>query len=334
MAKEEEANSVDKEDMRGSIAGLYKQVRDGLKLAEGVKVLGEFDDIIVAGMGGSGLPGRILHNVLIDTKTRVTTINDYKLPEWANTKTLVFAVSYSGNTEETISAYQFARKKGCRVVAIASGGKLKEIARKQDVTFIKMPHPFEQFQPRAGVGYMFFAILGVLINSHIVKGMKEDIEKTIKALMDSRIEGQAEEIAEKLVDKLPIIYTSERLAAAGYKWKIAFNENAKTPAFCNVFPEMNHNEMNGYVNHKGPLFVIMLSSDDDPVQVKKRMKITKELIKKQGIPVMELRMKGDSLMTKIFSAILLGDFTAYHLALKYEIDPTPVDMVEHLKKML
>ncbi len=329
-----EKEDIDKSDMHGSIAGLHKQVREGLRLADGIKILGDVDNIIISGMGGSALPGLVLQNVLADTKLKVHVSRDYKLPEWANNKTLVFAVSYSGNTEEAISSYQDARKKSCKVVVLASGGKLKEIAKKQKVEFIKVPHPFEGFQPRAGIGYMFFAILGVLINSHIVKGIDEDIEKTINALHSDEIDSQAQEIAEKLFEKIPIIYTSERLSSAGYKWKIAFNENSKTPAFCNVFPEMNHNEMNGYVNHQGPLFVIMISNDNDHSQVKKRMKITKELIKKQGIPVMELRMKGDSIMTKLFTAILLGDFTAYYLALKYEIDPTPVEMVEHLKKML
>lgn len=328
------SKAIDRSDMHGSIASVHKQVHEGLKLAEGIKVIGEFDDIIITGMGGSALPGLVLQNVLIDSKVKIHINRDYSLPEWAGKRTLVFAISFSGNTEETLSSYQDARKKGCKTIAIASGGKLKEMASSHNTPFIKIPKPFEMFQPRAGIGYLFFSILAVLMNSHVIRGLDYDIDKTVKTLMNEKIDEEAQQIAEKLVDKVPVIYASERLSSAAYKWKIAFNENAKTPAFCNVFPELNHNEMNGYINHRGPLFVIMLSNDDDHPQVRKRMKITKELIKKQGVPVLELAMKGDSLMTKIFSAIMLGDFTAYYLALKYGTDPTPVQMVEDLKKML
>ncbi|MBN2111966.1 bifunctional phosphoglucose/phosphomannose isomerase [Candidatus Woesearchaeota archaeon] len=334
MISKEEIQAVDKFNMIGSIATLQKQVSEGLKLAEGVRVLDEINDIVISGMGGSCLQGEILKSLFSGSKLKITLSRDYKIPEWANKRTLVFAVSYSGNTEESISSFRDAVKKSCQIVAMASGGKLEELAKKNKVQFIKLPKPFEGFQPRAGIGYLFFATLGVLMNSRIVPDMTRDIEKTVKALRDVKYKDNAMDLAEQLEGKIPIIYTSEKLAGAGYKWKIAFNENAKTHAFFNVYPEQNHNEINAFVNIKGDFHVIMLSNDDDHKQVRKRMKITKELYKKKGVNVTEIAVTGDSLLTKLFSAMMIGDLVAYFLAIKYKTDPTPVEMVENLKKEL
>lgn len=330
----DEIDAIDQEKMFDSIASLQKQVKEGLKLAENIRILEEVDDIIVSGMGGSCLHGEVLKSLLINTKTRVTLSKDYKLPEWANKRTLVFATSYSGNTEESIYSYRDAIKKGCIIVAMASGGKLAELAKNDGTTFIKLPKPFEGFQPRAGLGYLFFAMLGVLQNSRIVPDMTKDIDKTINALDVKRYNDKAMNLAENIADKVPIIYTSEKLAAAGYKWKIAFNENAKTHAFFNVYPEQNHNEINAYINIEAHYHIIMLSNDDDHPQIKKRMKITKALYKKKNVPVTEIAIKGDSMLTKIFSAMMIGDLVAYYVAIKYATDPTPVAMVEDLKKQI
>lgn len=334
VVSKEEIEVVDKEKMLDSIASLQKQVKEGLKLAENIRILEDVDDIIVSGMGGSALHGEVLKSLLTGTKIRVTVSKDYKIPEWASKKTLVFATSYSGNTEEALYSYRDAVKKGCQIVAMASGGKLEELAKKQGTTFIKLPKPFEGFQPRAGLGYLFFAMLGVLENSRLIPDMTKDIDKTIKALQVGRYKDKAMDLAEHIAGRVPIIYTSQKLAAAGYKWKIAFNENAKTHAFCNVYPEQNHNEINAYINVSAHFHVIMLSNDDDHLQVRKRMKITKALYKKKDFPVTEIAIKGDSLLTKIFSAIMIGDLVAYYVAIKYATDPTPVAMVEDLKKQL
>jgi glucose/mannose-6-phosphate isomerase len=334
MLTKEEIQAVDKEGMLGSIATLHSQITGGLKISSGIRVPDEVDDIIVVGMGGSGLPGEILKSLFYGTKKKITVIKDYKIPEWAGKKTLVFAISYSGNTEETLNAYMEATRKNCVIVAISAGGKLEDIAKKKDTVFIKVPKPFPEFQPRAAIGYLFFAMLGVLQNSRLIPDMTQDIAKTERAMHVEKYQEKAEDLAEHLVGKIPIIYTSEKLAAAGYKWKIAFNENAKTHAFFNVYPEMNHNEINAYINIKGDYHIIMLSNDDDHAQVRKRMRITKELYMKMGIPVTEIAVKGYSLLTKLFSAIMIGDLAAYYLAIKYKTDPTPVHMVESLKKKL
>ena len=142
------------------------------------------------------------------------------------------------------------------------------------------------------------------------------------------------DLADKLVDKIPLIYTSDRLKAVAIRWKSEFNENSKVQSFYNVFPELGHNEIVGYTNLKGNFYVIILKDDGDYIRVKKRMDITKAMIKKKGVYATEIGITGGSLLTRIFSAIYIGDWTSYYLALKYSTDPTPVDVIEELKNAL
>ena len=334
MISKEDIAVVDEEGMLGSISTLRNQISKGLKLAKDIRILDEINNVIVVGMGGSALPGEVLKSLLTGSKVKVSVVKDYKLPEWADKKTLVFAVSYSGNTEETLHSFRDGIKKSCKLVAISSGGKLKEMAGKQKTPYIEIPKPFPEFQPRAALGYLFFSILGVLMRSRIIPDMTPDIVKLENTLNADKFKDKAENLAEQLVDKIPIIYASEKLYAAAYKWKIAFNENAKTHAFCNVYPEANHNEINAYVNLKGDFHVIMLTNDDDHIQIRKRFRITKTLYKKRGANVTEIAVKGQSMLAKLFTAILIGDLVAFYLAVKYKTDPTPVKMVEDLKKEL
>ncbi len=324
-------NKIDKENMLEAIKSLKNQINKGLELGTGVKLKNKPQEIIIAGMGGSALPGEVLKSVFIDSDLKITISKDYQIPKWANQNTLVFAISYSGNTEETVSAFENAIKNNCEIVVIASGGKLEELAKENDTKLIKVP---TGLQPRAAIGYLFFILLKVLQENNLVPDLTKEIAETKTALDLEKHQVKAKEIAEKLIDKIPIIYTSENLAAVGYKWKISFNENAKAHAFCNVYPEMNHNEINAYVNIKGDFHVLILTNNTDHPQNQKRMQITKALYEKQGVPVTEIPIQGNSLLEKIFAGIMLGDLVAYFLAIKYKTDPTPVKMVEDLKNQL
>ena len=177
-------------------------------------------------------------------------------------------------------------------------------------------------------------MLAVLYNSHFIDNPSEDIKNTIKALKNPKFKERAQDLAEKLVEKVPLIYSSEKMGVVAYRWKTQFNENAKIHAFHHVFPELDHNELVGYGNIKAGYHIIIIKDDEDYVKVKKRMDITKRLISEAGINVTELVIKGECFLTKLFSAIYLGDLTSYYLALKYGTDPTPVDVIEKLKKEL
>lgn len=315
--------------LRDVLTQFPEQCKAGWELGEKIKVEGHIDNIFLLGMGGSALGGELLKAFLIDSKIPMFIVKDYKIPRYLTEKSLVFAVSYSGNTEETISAYREAVKKTKKMVVIAAGAKLEELAKANKNTFIKLPGGL---QPRFSYGLQFFALLRVLANSDLVSTKASDVEHAVQALKPDKFSEIGKGIAEKLADKIPIIYTSEKLRAVGYKWKITLNECAKIHAFINVYPEWNHNELVGYTKLNGNYHVIIIKDDEEHPRIKKRMDITKELMKEKGVGVSELSVKGDNMLTKIISAVGIGDWTAYHLAQKYGIDPWSVDIVEKLKE--
>jgi len=324
--------SVDKEDMRSVIKSMAEQIKEGLKLSEGIEAVGSINRIFICGMGGSALPGDLLKSYLYNSKIPVIVVKDYHIPKYMNDKSLVFVISYSGNTEETISAYREVMKTGAEIIVITSGGKLEELAKMNDDTLIKVP---KGIQPRQAIGYQFFPILNILQNSNIIENVQEDIKNTIAILSKTSVyEENAKNLAIKLQNRIPVIYSSNKLSILAEKWKISFNENCKMPAFYNVFPEMNHNEMNGYLNLNGDYYVIIIKDEDDNQRIRKRMKIFKDLVKEKGIDVAEMVIRGDSLLAKIFSGIYIGEWVSYYLALLLEQDPTPVDIVEDFKKRL
>jgi len=324
--------ALDKENMKEILDDFPNQIKKGIELAKDKAVKGNIQNIILIGMGGSALAGEILKCYLkYELKIPFMILRNYSLPAFADKRTLIIASSYSGNTEETITAYREAIRKNIPTIAIASGGKLEELSRLNKNPFIKLP---KGIQPRLSIGYSFFALLKILENSKIIESKKEDTKKTEKALKKPMFKEMAKKLAKKIKGKIPIIYSSDDLSCVAYKWKIDMNENAKIHAFYNVIPEMNHNELVGYTNLLGNYHVLILKDDEDYDRIKKRIKINKELIKKKDIGLTEVEIRGECFLTKIFSAIYIGDWVSYYLALLYNQDPTPVDIVEELKRNL
>ncbi len=323
--------SFDKEDMYSVLKKFPNQIRDAWKLAGDLKFT-DIDRIVICGMGGSALSGEILKSYLFNNfKVPIEINKNYNLPEYVNSKTLLWVSSYSGNTEETVEAFRRGNRKGCQIFVITSGGKLAELAKKLNKTLIKMP---SGIQPRLAYGYSFFPILKILQNSGLIENKDADVKKLIEVLGKDIYRKKAEELSEKLEGKIPIIYSSEKLYAIAYKWKINFNENSKIPAFCNYFPELNHNEMMGYTNPNGDYYILIIKDDYDDRRIKKRMEVTKKIMQSCGVPALELELTGTSDLVKIFSTIYFGDWTSYFLALRNKVDPTPVELVETLKKKL
>jgi glucose/mannose-6-phosphate isomerase len=176
----------------------------------------------------------------------------------------------------------------------------------------------------------------ILVNQGLVPDTTATLLEEAEALGQrmAALEERGKELAKKLVGKTPVIYTTAKYKSVAMVWKIKFNENAKTPAFWNFFPELNHNEMVGWTLPQGKFFVFMLKDAGTHPQNLKRIDITAELLRKQGVEVEILDMEGGSVYSRVFTNIALGDFTSYYLALEYGQDPTPVAMVEDLKKML
>lgn len=323
--------STDPSNMLKAIEDFAQQCRTALELPKGIAVSGKVDKIAVIGMGGSAVGGDILKAYMQDlrnSKIPVFVVRDYKVPSFVDENTLVFAVSYSGNTEETISAFEDALRKKAKIVAIASGGVLSAKAKK----LIKIP---AGLQPRAALGYLFFPMLGILNNSGIVDVKSSEIAEMLDILSDTgdfKIVG--ERLAKKIQNKIPLIYASEPLSPIAYRWKTQLNENSKVPAFYHVFSEMNHNEIAGYQSMgKGDFAAIFIRDKCDDERIKKRMDVTKEIISTR-VDVEELFTRGEHLLSRLFSGIYYGDFVSYCLALANRIDPAPVTVIENLKKKL
>ena len=327
-------NKIDKFDMRKVIIDSADQLKKGLELAKNVRAEGSFKNVIICGIGGSALPANLL-DIATRPSVPVYIHRDYNLPSQANENSLVICISYSGNTEEAISGLKEALIKNLKIIGITSGGQVEEICKKNNIPLVKID---SGIQPRCATGYIFSALLKVLANSGITKDISEEIIKTSEKLkeINPSLEKHGEKLAKKLSKKIPVIYASGKFKSVARIWKIEFNENSKTPAFYNYFPEINHNEMVGFSQLKKNNnfhFIIIKDESDNPRNLK-RMNLFASLLKKKGAKTDFIKTEQGSLLFKTFAVLLLGDWVSYYLALKYKIDPTPVKMVEEFKKLM
>lgn len=336
---------LDTYNFRQMILDSPDQFRTGFDLAKDIRVEGVFHAIMISGMGGSALPGnlfRIYLNDLFRTERPevqplpIFQNRSYTLPPESYRDCLNFICSYSGNTEETISSFEEALEHGLPCIGLSSGGKIEEMCREHGVPHIKLPIPTPGFQPRVGTGYFFGALFQVLVNQELVPDMTDEIIHEAgllkQSMPDIEIAGQV--LAKKLVGKTPVIYSTTQFKSVAMVWKIKMNENAKIPAFWNFFPELNHNEMVGFTNPQAPFIILMLRDSLAHPRILRRFEVTADLMRKRGIEVEIVDMQGESVYNKVFMSIVLGDFASYYLALEYGQNPTPVDMVEDLKKLL
>lgn len=319
--------------MEKSILNFPKQFTFQPKVENSVN-LKSSENIIVAGMGGSAFPVGLLK--IAHPELNIANHRDYGLPSIPHTlnpKPLVICCSYSGNTEETLSAFKEARKKKIPVAVLTVGGKLLTLAKKHKAPYIKIPDT--GIQPRAATGFMTVG-LSKLLN---LKNEK-NFASLSKALKPEKWQPVGKALAENLWDQIPIIFASHKNADLARVWKIKFNENTKIPAFWNFLPEMNHNEMTGYdvvkttAKLSDNLHLIFLEDLMDHPRVKKRFAVTKKLLTEKGISISEVPLAGKNVWEKIFSSTLFADWTSLYLAKYYGVDPENVPMVEQLKKLI
>ena len=293
-----------------------------------------FDNIFFLGMGGSSISGAILKTYLEELKVNIPiyVVEGYDLPPTITSNSLVFAISYSGNTEETISSYRQAIKVTNKVIALSTGGHLEEISNVNRRPFMKVP---KGYQPRtAALSYLLFPILKILEFYKIVQPQGIIVDYLIKSIQKTDFKKITSELSEKLIYAVPIIYASDKYFPIAYRFKCELNEHAKIHAFANKYSEFNHNEICGYENLQATYHIVTFRFDDDHRRIQKRMDIVKELTKKAGVSTTEIKLSGDHFFTKAFSAILIGDYTAFYLALRYKTDPSPVKIIEDLKEKL
>lgn len=292
---------------------------------------GQFNKVVVSGMGGSSIAGALLQSYMYKSNVPVFLSRSYSLPEFIDSNTLVIAVSYSGNTEETLTSLRTAYRKGSSIVAVCSGGKLLQRAEEHKIPLIRLP---QGLQPRASLAYQLVPMLRLLSSLGMVPDVSSDIASAVSCLQRAPFNERAKVLAARLVGKIPLVYASERFGPVAYRWKAQFNENSKIHAFSNVFPELNHNEIVGYTNLNANYYAIILQDQDDESRVKVRMKIMRDVISKRQVPSTQIAITGDNLLARLFSSVYLGDLTSVYLALLTNTDPEPVPLIEGFKKQL
>jgi len=306
-----------------------------------------WNDIVLVGMGGSAIGGDIIKSLgYWDLKIPFSIVRDYNLPGFVNKNTLLIVVSYSGNTEESITACKEGLEKGAGVVTVASGGEIENIALKTPgITSITIP---TGFPPRAALGYTFIPVLGVLSRLGLINITDDDISKAVSLMQEMREKELKDEvpeennIAKRLANEmygyLPIIYApDEYFGVIAYRWKCQLNENSKLFAVWNSFPELNHNEIMGWEGKDDFLkktFVVFLRDKGEIDRIKLRIQYMKEFISSISAGIDEVWSRGESLLERFLSLIYIGDFVSFYLAIKRGVDPTPVDSIERLKKYL
>ena len=310
-------------------------IEEGLKLGQKVILPDAINlqHLTFVGMGGSMHPAFLLKTYLenINCSKQINIVRDYVIPSFISKKGFLFVISYSGNTAETLEAYKQAYRQGYKMLVITSGGKLKEYAEKNGTPIIILP---EGYQPRHTIYYMFGIIMQILLNSGIIEKQEKHLEEAIRILHKPIFEQMGKQIAEKLDNKMPIIYTTPKLGSVSQRWKICFNENSKVHAFYNEIPEMNHNELNGYATKQGNFHIIFVVDEEEAKHHRHRISATKQIIKEHGYTTTEVVIKGPSYLARLLSAVHIGDWTSYYTAQRLGVDPARVKIIEQLKEMV
>ena len=295
----------------------------------------EFSNVVVTGLGGSGIGGSIVQNFVFDKMNIPFLVNkDYFLPSFVNKNSLVIVCSYSGNTEETLMAMQQAIKAKATIVCITSGGKVAQIADKKKYDCILVP---AGMPPRSCLGYALVQILNVIHYFGLIDNkFEKEIEAAIKQMTAGEKETQkkATALAKKIVGKLPIIYSAPNFEGVAIRFRQQINENSKMLCWHAVIPEMNHNELVGWKDEAKDKVVLILRNEDDYERTQTRMEINKKVIKKYTPNIIEIYSQGKSYWEKAFYLIHLTDWVSVILADLRELDATEVKVIDFLKGSL
>lgn len=292
-------------------------------------------NITIAGMGGSAAAGDLLRDWL-SLPVPLEVCKGYELPAWVDERSLVIAISYSGNTEETLSCFSDAIKRNAELVAITSGGKLEEMCKASSKPCIKIP---PGLPPRAALPYLFSSLVQVFKELGLAHGKEKEVSEAIELLKTIRDEmapaggsNQAEQIARAMIGTIPVIYAPTSLRGAALRLKNQLNENSKIFGKMEILPELCHNEIVGLSSAPKNLSFIFLRDVEESERIRMRIKFMEELLSKRK-PI-TLRAKGKGRLARILSVVYTSDFISFYLAILRGIDPTPVPEITRLKDVL
>lgn len=343
----EQVKKIDRQDMLSVVHQMPEMLVQAQQFSAGVSLPkpARVSQAVILGMGGSAIAGDILADLYLKkVKFPILTNRGYTLPEFVGPDTLVFALSYSGNTEETLTTVKESARRKSQIICITSGGKLKELAIEKKYPLFLIP---SGYQPRAALPYLLVPLLASFEKMGLAESVAGEIKEAVALLQKLREEyrverparnNPAKQLARKLQKKIPLIFgTAGTTGAAAMRLKTQFNENGKATALLNLFSELNHNEivnLSILKREEHNFFLLILRDEGDNERIKKRIEITKSLLVKQLGGAVELTSQGKAPLARILSLILLGDFLSVYLAILAGVDPTPVDVIERLKKEL
>ena len=344
----EELRSYDPQEMLSVLGCFDQQLEEALKIGEKAEVPAGgsvIQNILVSGVGGSAIGGDFLRAYLgRDLKVPLLVNRNYWIPGFVDSTTLVLICSYSGNTEEAISAFDEAHRAKANIICVTSNGDLKRRAQEHGYPYLRIPGGYP---PRAALGYSTIPVLVILGRLGLVADHSQDVSRSL-AWVRHRVqvygpdcptrENPAKELALRMYQHIPILYGSQdRLEMVAVRWRGQISENAKQLAYSSTLPEMNHNEIVGWKHPAVPLrkiVAIFLRDHEDHPRVQVRAELTRDLVAARSGSAFEYWTDGQSWLERLWTLILLGDYASVYLAFLNQENPTPVEVIEALKNRL
>ena len=351
LDSKEEMTKIDQHNMAKLIQDFSSQLKHAEEIGRSLSLdssLGkDLSKIVFSGLGGSAIGADFVRSYLAyDLAVPIFVNRHYRLPQFVDRHTLLIVSSYSGDTEETLASLKLGMKQGAKILAISSGGELSRLSQTHSFPLIKIPGGFS---PRAALGYSAVPLLVALSKIGFEKAYRPEELVEAKDLIRTLAESQygisipfernlAKQLATSCFKKYPIIYAgADYLDVVALRWRGQIEENAKALASHHILPEMNHNELVGWQHPKELLkeaVVFFLRDQADYKRVQMRMNLTRGVVGRLAGKVVELSSQGKGLLARMFSLIYLGDWVSFYLAILYQVDPTPVEVIQYLKNEL
>jgi glucose/mannose-6-phosphate isomerase len=336
-------SSIDTEDVLKTVEEFPEQCEESLRICRGLnfqKV--KYSNISIFGMGGSGTGGELIQALVYDKiNIPLMYFHHYNVPNFISSDSLCLLVSYSGDTEEILKVYDTVKSRKASIIIYASGGRLLEKAITDNIPYVKVP---AGYQPRCALAFLFLPLLYTLYGLSFIDDPGKDLKKSIEILKNLREKfgrhmpsekNYAKELAKKMTGTIPLIYSSRSyLEPVAKRWKNQINENAKTMAFYDNFPELCHNTICAWDKTEDNYSLILLRSREEDVSIKTRVEFLKVIAGKKITTVEEIKIDSTSFLEEILSMIYLSDFVSIYLALLKGVDPVDISLIRQLKEKL
>ncbi len=327
-----EEHPIDFESYKQTLLQIPSHIEYSMKQISSFQTERDFSNIVFVGMGGSGFIGDFCKAYLSKISKPVFVIKDYTTPDYIQSNSLVFILSYSGNTDETLEVYRRVMQRKATVVSMSCGGKVEQLSRMYENVHIKIPG---DIQPRQAIGYFIPPILKVLEYIKLIGNVDTQLKTVIQSLRKDIFESYAQDLVQKSKGTIPIFYGSNYFAPIAYAWKTHTNETAKIPSFSNVLPECFHNEIACYDSLNAQshcsYFLLHDASETDKRLLKKISQFY-ILLKEKNLICQEIVIRGENTLSRMFSALYLGMWYSFYLAQELNIDPTRIDVIEKFKQ--